>query len=159
MEAAFGSQESDIVGPPTPLQGACPARGSRGKAHQSSLNMKQSHKTASGPLEGLGITLEVVARRENLQLASCVEVSFRTKRGASACPSPSFTALLSHPSTATRIMLPWEHLLPAGGVNQAFHQPSHNPKRSVQPLENGHVTLHSTQLKGNLSLCDSKVHS
>ena len=73
----------------------------------------------------------------------------RTKRGASACSSPSFTALLSHPSTATRIMLLWEHLPPARGVNRAFHQ----------PLKNGHVTLHSTQLKGNLSLCDSEVHS
>ena len=38
MEAAFGRQESDIVGPSTPLQWACQARGSREMAHQSSLN-------------------------------------------------------------------------------------------------------------------------
>lgn len=38
--------ESDIVGPPTPLQGACPARRSRRKAHHSSLNMET--KSQSG---------------------------------------------------------------------------------------------------------------
>lgn len=79
------------------------------------------------PSEGLGVTLEVVARRGDRKTASCLEGILGTKRGASASFSPSFTALLSCHVTAVR-MLPWERSLPTRHyVNRASRQPSQQP--------------------------------